>query len=600
MTVTYCGTCGTANGVAAKFCRHCGAELSAQNPLTVSPVTTAQARQAQLRIVTPEAEIIPLAPAVNVIELPPQLVEENQHASESLRRLREAQIIEARQEEEARQYKQAVSQRLSQRLASTQQSVQQSAQQRAPAQKNARAAVATSALEAPQAQPTPPETKVDIPLVTPKQLKNPPVPIRSQQADPDKTDFKTPERNPERRNAERNDARGALSSSSVLNPASAMQQVEAQNRSGFAARLAASMLGIGLLFGGFYAYRHQVFSGNLISGVRNLLSPEEQSAQLLQASRSDLEAGKVEEATQKLERAVELTPSEPITHEQLADAYVQRGRTEEALRTLDGLLKLAPEHLDARLKLAALQRRQGNLSEARAQYQKIINLDHESQQAAQALDAIEALDATLNATTLAANNGETARQRRQSGLKRVGPVLPMAATARPPVTVLGQTPLGVPATNNYFDWSPRRSLEAPDPGTVAAMHKNTGIRYYNIREYGAALRELQQATHLTPNDKEIYYFLGGTYRGLGQPLKAFDSYKRCDSGTYAEVAQSGAKQTEKAARKAYQQAQEQQYKSAPSTEAVKEAPRNNALQNLSAPIIAPFGGRAAFNPTPQQ
>ena len=563
MTVTYCGTCGTANGAAAKFCRHCGAELSAQSPLTSSNTATTSngngatfaAKRAQLRVVAPETEIIPLAPAAHIIELAPPVVEETQHASETLRRLRDAKVIELHQEEAARQHKQAVSQRLSQRLA--------------------------------QASAAPLENKPSIPLVTPKQLKNPLVPIRPQQAEAEKP------ASPEFKDAASRRERNGF----ALNPASAIAQVKEQNRSGLAVRIAASMLGVSLLFGGVYAYRHQVFSGHLIGGARNLLSPEEQSAQLLQAGRTDLEAGKVEEATQKLERAIALTPNEPITREQLAEAYVQRGRTEEALNTLDDLLKLAPEHLDARLKLAALQQRKGNLHEARAQYQKIINLAHDSAQAAQALDAIETIDTTLNAATLANNHNDAARQRRNASLKRVGPVLPVTALTRPPVTLTGRPAATV---NNYFDWSPRRSLEAPDPRAVAAMHKETGMRYFNIREYGAALRELQQAARLTPGDKDLYYFLGGAYRGLGQPLKAFDNYKRCDNGTYASVAQSGAKQTEKAARKEYQQAQELRDKNAPQVEAAKEASRHNALQNLSAPIIAPFGGRAAFNPSPQQ
>ena len=38
--------------------------------------------------------------------------------------------------------------------------------------------------------------------------------------------------------------------------------------------------------------------------------------------------------------------------------------------------------------------------------------------------------------------------------------------------------------------------------------------------------------------------LGGSYKGLGQYVKAFDYYKKCDAGTYAETAQRGAKQIE--------------------------------------------------------
>ncbi len=579
MTVTYCGTCGTAHTAAARFCRHCGAESGlssgAFNDLPEASdigtgsngVSNGSAHLHAMPL--PEAEIIPLAPAAQVVEFSPELVEENEYATDALRRLREAKIIEAKQEEEARQYKKAAEQRLAHRLAQA----------------------AKPAAEAVAAKPA-------IPLIAPRQLKNPLVPILPQQAEikaETQADLKTETKADPKLPDAKLEESPAIEivrryREATLTPTNALQKIKEQGRSALAVYAAAGMLGVTLLFGGVYAYRHPVFTGNLMGGVRNLLSPEEQSAQLRQASRSDMEAGKVEEATQKLERAVALTPNEPDTRAQLADAYEQHGRTDEALTTLDGLLKLAPEHLDARMKLAVLQQRKGHLHEARGQFQKIIQLDPASPQAVQALDAIETIDASLNAATLARNN-DAARVRRDNSVKRLGPVLPVIAAARPTVPLTWRPPV---ATNGSPDWSPRRTFEAPDPLSVATMHKNTGIRYYNIREYGAALQELKEAARLTPSDKDLYYFLGGTYRGLGQPLKAFDHYKRCDTGDYAAVARSGAQQIEKPARKEYDKLQ--QARLTPSTESNKDKPRNDGLQNLSAPIIAPFGGRATFNP----
>jgi tetratricopeptide (TPR) repeat protein len=576
MTVTYCGTCGTAHTAVAKFCRHCGAECSA-------PAMPTAELDGDARAHLPEAEIIPLTPAVNIIELSPAIVEETEHATDALRRLREAKIIEAKQEEEARQYKKTVEQGLAHRLAQAQK---------------------------PPAPPSPAAEETlepAIPLISPRHLKNPLVPILPQQAKPsanltsasamaapEPLAQKTPEK-PDK--WDKLDESPALEivrryRSASLTPTNALQKVKEQSRSALAVRAAASMLGLSLLFGGVYAYRHPVFTGNFMGGVRNLLSPEEQSAQLLQASRSDLEAGKVEEATQKLERAVALTPNEADTRAQLAVAYEQRGRTDEALNTLDGLLKFAPEHLDARLKLATLQQRKGNLHEARAQFQKIIQLDQASAQAAQALDAIEAIDTTLNAATLARNNNDAARAKRDQGVKRTSATLPVIATARPAVPLAWRPPV-TGGEGGYADWAPRRNFEAPDPMAVATMHKNMGMRYYNIREYGAALQELREAARLTPSDKDLYYFLGGAYRGLGQTLKAFDHYKRCDAGTYAAIAQSGAQQIEKAARKEYDKLQQ----AGLAPDAGKKAGKAEGLQNLSAPIIAPFGGRASFNPS---
>jgi hypothetical protein len=83
---------------------------------------------------------------------------------------------------------------------------------------------------------------------------------------------------------------------------------------------------------------------------------------------------------------------------------------------------------------------------------------------------------------------------------------------------------------------------------VADLHKKLGVRYLNIREFRAAINEFLQGLSLTPEDKDLYYFIGSSYHGLGQFPEAYDYYRRVDAGPYVGPAQSGAKQTEKAAR----------------------------------------------------
>ena len=53
---------------------------------------------------------------------------------------------------------------------------------------------------------------------------------------------------------------------------------------------------------------------------------------------------------------------------------------------------------------------------------------------------------------------------------------------------------------------------------------------------------------LTPEDKDLCYFIGSSYNGLNQPAQAHEYYRRVDSGPYVGPAQSGVKLTEKAAR----------------------------------------------------
>jgi tetratricopeptide (TPR) repeat protein len=106
-----------------------------------------------------------------------------------------------------------------------------------------------------------------------------------------------------------------------------------------------------------------------------------------------------------------------------------------------------------------------------------------------------------------------------------------------------------------------RPEEKPDPRALADAHKKLGVRYLNVRQFRAAINEFLQALRLTPEDKDIYYFIGSSYHGLGQPADAYDYYRRVDSGPYLGPAQSGTKQTEKAAREAYKRREAQRFES---------------------------------------
>src|SRR5262245_39303494 len=136
MTVNYCGSCGAVNGVAAKFCRQCGADLEAQAtqtgaaqppgrrsgkladapakpPLRIvsspSNKASAQTEEPAARAV---AAAIPAPPPA-----PPLGRPERQAAKEALQHQRAAQSFEQKQEAEAREIKQTAGSSLSRRLA---------------------------------------------------------------------------------------------------------------------------------------------------------------------------------------------------------------------------------------------------------------------------------------------------------------------------------------------------------------------------------------------------------------------------------------------------------------------------------------------------
>jgi tetratricopeptide (TPR) repeat protein len=277
---------------------------------------------------------------------------------------------------------------------------------------------------------------------------------------------------------------------------------------------------------------------------RNLVRAEEQSDRLINLADDLRKKGKYDTAIENFYRALELTPNNQGARFLLAQSYLGAGNQEEALKAFQSLLRIAPEHLDARWQLAEIYRSRGNWQAAYQEYRRIIAFDQTSPQARLALEMIEKLQADMP-DQADANNSRNGRNRRQQ--KKNGAVLPSTTVAN----------MGLPIMSNRANPAPSirppASItsppeENPDPGALADTHKKLGVRYLNIREFRAAINEFLMALRLTPDDKDLYYFIGSSYNGLNQPGLAYDYYRRVDSGPYVGPAQSGAKQTEKAAR----------------------------------------------------
>jgi tetratricopeptide (TPR) repeat protein len=278
---------------------------------------------------------------------------------------------------------------------------------------------------------------------------------------------------------------------------------------------------------------------------RNLVTPEEQSLNLIRMGERAHELGDHETAIADFRQALSLTPRHTPTYLLLAQSLQSAGQLDEALHTYSTLLRQDPQNLEARLEVAEIHRARGNWREAYQEYQRIIATDSQSLEAVAALALIEAHDKPV------------------PQMRPVDPTKRGVATARSSASLLPlilgrQTPLAVSPSQLQAGslgappeaWTRTRTPddERGDARALAETHKGLGMRYHNVREFQAAIREFSLAQRLTPSDKDLYYLIGSSYAGLGQNAVAHEYYKPCDSGPYASVARSGAQKTAKAAR----------------------------------------------------
>jgi tetratricopeptide (TPR) repeat protein len=279
------------------------------------------------------------------------------------------------------------------------------------------------------------------------------------------------------------------------------------------------------------------------AGDLNLISAEDQSARLVKDASSERAQGRYDAAIEHFHRALELAPNNAEIRFLLAQTYVVAGRIEDAARSCREILRIAPEHLDARLQLAEIYRAKGNWSAAYREYRNIIELNQSSPQAADALAAIESQQAVAQ---MEERDKDAMSRRRRS--RTPIPSLPVAV-------LRDQVPLLTSGLSEVRRVDPPALSgagveEKPDPRGMAEVHKRLGVRFLNIREFRAAINEFLQALNLTPEDKDLYYFIGSSYHGLGLQAEANEYYRRVDTGPYVGPAESGAKQTRKAAREA--------------------------------------------------
>jgi len=611
MTMNYCGRCGSANGTTARFCRQCGAELSSQTAVSSSATPPGVEFSTKAVMKDPGKETTPTPPNPKqspgvqrgqekeaAIKEPPKITPQSSQPaqggqatsdpqrpeideqdpkaiSESLRRIRTSGplIIEAIKQKQDRineiiaQSIEGLNQGKGEVTREEPKSPKPPAPPPAPPVRQGKQ-TNKPAKEKPKAPPAP-QTRTK-----PIEQSGGQSGIQSTAQAIAQTAANTVAAAVSATQSVARRTSGALSGPTVPRPnPNPMQNVGQLPLNGpstvlaqasglkpqpsFSAKFGLGLIALAVLLaaGTYFIFRDRLLAQNLIpDGERNLVSSDDQSTQFARLAEQDRDQGNYEAAIDNFLRALELAPNNANVRFLLAQTYLSANQPNEALEAYQSLLRIVPDHLEAKLQIAGIYRARGNWEAAYKEYKEIIELDQTSGQAAAALEAIERYRAENLESDLAAAAG---RNRAAQGK---APVLPVANVARAQIT-LPAPRTAAPGINPPAALSGARPEEKPDPRGLADNHKKLGVRYLNVKEYRAAIKEFLQAISLTPDDKDLYYFIGSSYHGLGQLADAYDYYKRVDGGLYLGPAQSGTKQTEKAAREANKRRESQKFES---------------------------------------
>lgn len=325
----------------------------------------------------------------------------------------------------------------------------------------------------------------------------------------------------------------------------------AQSATGPVLTALAAVLGLALLASVYFFYRHQTaVDGTAASGL-TLVAADEKVSQLVQAAEQAYAQGKPDEAINFYKEALQLTPNNTLLLARLAWVYRTGGNLDAALQTYTRLIEIDPKNSEARMQRAYIYGERGKWAEYDQELRQIIRLDQNSEQANEALRLLEA-----TTVTRAGNYPQRAGLRRANH----GPNLPLAGGQFNVHVPLSQLLMSAPALPPGLAPSSTGggAEEHESAKALADAHKLRGNRLQDVGLYKEAINEFEKALKLTPDDKDIYYFIASAYKRAGQDAIAHEYYKKCDSGTYASVARSGAKNTEKAAREAARKAQSPQ------------------------------------------
>lgn len=330
------------------------------------------------------------------------------------------------------------------------------------------------------------------------------------------------EADPEKR--PRNQAADALAKASGLN--GGVTSLSGRLLRGLAVAAGLLLVGATYLF-----YRSQ--SGAVGGPALNLVAPLDKVNQLVGTGQKFLDEGNFPQARTSFEEAARLSPTNTSVLLKLAFTSNSLGDVENAVQTYSKVIDLDPKNVEARLQRADLQLNRGIWKEAYEDLEYLISNAPASEQASRARQILNQFVAQRPADSLTDRRNKRGRKGVQlpeveQRPARLAVALPQLAT---------DSPRSNPAAGTVD--------ETANADTLARIHKDKGQRYLNTRQYDAAIGEFQIAKRFSPDDPDLYYYLGSAHDGLKQFSQARKYYEQCSTGVYVAVARNAAKTARK-------------------------------------------------------
>ena len=232
------------------------------------------------------------------------------------------------------------------------------------------------------------------------------------------------------------------------------------------------------------ARRHGLNSGDIL----NLLG------------KAYLESGQPQKALGVLREAIDLHPRDKRNYLAVARLSIDEDLAAVGMRLLDqGLLRL-PKSPPLLLQRGYLRLSQGLYKQAEADYRAAMDVQPESYAAKIGLAFVFFQS-----------------QRQSEATELLEQVIASHASNFFPYYLLGELRIREGLTEDALKYT--QQAAALEDG-FAAVHTNLGKLYIKKKEYPSAIRELQRATELDPEDTPAYYQLSIAYRRAGEKEKS--------------------------------------------------------------------------------
>jgi tetratricopeptide (TPR) repeat protein len=227
--------------------------------------------------------------------------------------------------------------------------------------------------------------------------------------------------------------------------------------------------------------------------------------------------GKLPEAIQHYERALQLRPDDAEAYVNLGVAEGLQGKLPEAIQYYERALQLRPDHADAYNNLGAALAAQGKLPEAVQHYKRALQLRPD--------------DAGTHYNLGIA----LARQRKFSeAIQQYERALQLKSDDANTYVALGVALAGEKKLPEAIQQYERALQLKPDD---AEAHNNLGGVLADQHKFSEAIQHYEQALQLRPDDAKIYFNLGNTLADEGKLPEAIQQYERALQlkGDYVEA-----------------------------------------------------------------